>query len=416
LAGGITGSGAAVVPSRYFKEFPNAYLTTYTQKDEPAAWLATDLPSLDDGTWKVLSDGRMEVTWKIYPGVKWQDGADLTSDDIVFSWEIQRDPATQIGLQGIARYVQSIATPDPYTAVFTWASASQLGSVATVREFDILPRHVLEGADRGGLVDNPYFVDPAAFVGSGPYRPTAWDRGRSISLEAFDQYFLSRPHIDRVTFETIADYQAALVNVLAGQVDVGYWAVSFEGARIIQQEWAKTDGGSVDWQANNARHFLPQLRPDSASPRDLTDVRVRKALMYAMDRAELAETAATGAALVVNSTTYPDSVLGQLVEQRAVRYEYDPARAAAVLAEVGWQKGTDGFLTKGGERFQLSYRVASNNSSDWNLIFPVLQQQYRRTGIELIGTPGSSGDQQADALFPGLVPTALPDNQTGFLA
>lgn len=40
LAGGITGNGGAVVPSRYFKEFPNAYLTTYNQQDEPMPWLA----------------------------------------------------------------------------------------------------------------------------------------------------------------------------------------------------------------------------------------------------------------------------------------------------------------------------------------------------------------------------------------
>lgn len=105
-----------------------------------------------------MDDGRKEVTWKLHPGVKWQDGADLTSDDLLFSWDIQRDPATQIGLQGIARYVQTVATPDPYTAVFTWTSASQLGAVATVREVDVLPRQVREAAERAALLDNPYFV------------------------------------------------------------------------------------------------------------------------------------------------------------------------------------------------------------------------------------------------------------------
>src|SRR4029453_18464500 len=63
LGGSPSGVGAAAVPTRYFKEFDNAYLTTYNANDEPVPWLVTDLPSLDDGTWKVLDDGRMEVTW-----------------------------------------------------------------------------------------------------------------------------------------------------------------------------------------------------------------------------------------------------------------------------------------------------------------------------------------------------------------
>src|SRR5437016_13849515 len=85
MGGSLQGLGAAAVPTRYFKEFPNAYLTTLDRQDEPVAWLATAVPSLDDGTLRVLDDGRMEVTWKLRPGIKWQDGVELTADDLRFS-------------------------------------------------------------------------------------------------------------------------------------------------------------------------------------------------------------------------------------------------------------------------------------------------------------------------------------------
>ncbi len=415
LAGSMSGLGAAAVPTRYFKEFPNAYLTTLDQRDEPAPWIAAALPSLDDGTWKVLDDGRMEVTWKIRPGIRWQDGVELTADDLRFSWEIEKDPATQIAPNGTARLVQAVTVLDPTTAVFTWTEPSALGALAGAREFDVLPKHVLEAAERGKLVDHPYFYDPSAFVGSGPYRPTSWERGSFITLEAFDGYFLGRPKIDRVTFSFIQDTRAALANLMAGQVDIMWRVPSYDGARIVAQEWARTGEGTVELQANTARHLLPQLRPDYAAPRDLTDVRVRKALMYGMDRAELAETVAPGAAEVVNSTTYPDSALGRIVEARAVRYDYDPARAAAMLAEAGWQKGTDGMLTKAGERFRLAYRAGTANA-DASLIFPVLEQQYRKLGIEFVLDLSNSSDTQAEATFSGLWFTALPDNQTGFLS
>ena len=406
--------GVTAVPSRYFREFPNAYLTTYNPNDEPVPWLAASLPSLEDGTWKVSDDGRMEVTWKLKPGIKWQDGSPLTSDDLLFSWEVDKDLTTGIASQSIARFVSSATAPDPLTAVFNWSTPSQLGGVAGVREFDILPKHVLEGLERKGMADNPFFTDPSVFVGSGPYRPVSWERGRMITLEAFNDYFLGRPHIDQVVFSIIPDPSTALTNVLAGQVDVSFWAISYEGAKVLQQQWSGT-GGTVEMQSNNARHILPQFRPDLVAPKDLLDVRFRKALMYAMDRNEVAETAAAGAARVINSTTYPDSALGKVVEAAAPRHDFDPTQAQALLAEVGWQKGPDGTLSKNGQKLELSYRLGAG-LTDGNLIFPVIQQQYRRVGIDFQSSLAPSADLEAGATFPGLTFRGLPDNQGGFLS
>jgi peptide/nickel transport system substrate-binding protein len=86
------------------------------------------------------------------------------------------------------------------------------------------------------------------------------------------------------------------------------------------------------------------------------------------------------------------------------------------LADAGWRPGADGILTRGGDRFQLPYRIASNNtSSDQILLYPVLQQQLRRVGIDLVSVLSAQGDQQSDATFPGLAFSGLPDNQAGFL-
>src|SRR4051812_31365510 len=47
--------------------------------------LAEALPTIDNGQWKVLPDGRMETTWKIRPGITWHDGTPFTADDLVFT-------------------------------------------------------------------------------------------------------------------------------------------------------------------------------------------------------------------------------------------------------------------------------------------------------------------------------------------
>src|SRR5207244_10446874 len=121
-----------------------------------------------------------------------------------------------------------------------------------------------------------------------------------------------------------------------------------------------------------------------------------------------------GATVVRNSTTYPNSALGRVGEGRGFNYEHDQARATSLLAEAGWQKGPDGVLTKAGERFRLQYRSGAANA-DAALIFPVLEQQYKRLGMEFVLDTSSSTDLEADAKYPGLVFTALPDNQTVFL-
>ena len=67
-------------------------LTTLNPESTLEARLAAQVPSLNDGTWKVFDDGRMELTWTLRPTL-WHDGTPLTADDFVFGTTVARDPA-----------------------------------------------------------------------------------------------------------------------------------------------------------------------------------------------------------------------------------------------------------------------------------------------------------------------------------
>ena len=193
-AGGLAGPTAR--PSRYFHEFVTAYITVRDHEDEVVPHLAAALPSLDNGSWKLLPDGRMDVTWKLRPGVKWHDGKELTSDDVKFSWELLSDPSTMVGATTIARYIERIDTPDAHTFVMQWKETNQLGGELGERQFDVVPRHVLEPAyraDPAGIANHPYLTSPEAFVGSGPYRPIEWERGSHVVVEAWERISLVGP-------------------------------------------------------------------------------------------------------------------------------------------------------------------------------------------------------------------------------
>jgi len=165
--------GALSRPTSYVHAFLHSYVTVRDDKDDVAPLVALDLPSLDAGTWKLLEDGTMAVTWRLRPGVRWHDGTEFTSADIRFGWQVAADPAIPLGgIRSMVRFIDDIEVADPYTVVVRWRQPSQFGGEMARGQLDPLPRHVLESAfnaDRESIVNHPYFTSPDVFVGPGRF-------------------------------------------------------------------------------------------------------------------------------------------------------------------------------------------------------------------------------------------------------
>jgi peptide/nickel transport system substrate-binding protein len=417
LVGQVGLAGINAQSSNYAKEFINTFVTMTNHERSPHPMIAVELPSIEKGTWVVHDDGRMDVTWKLKPGVKWHDGREYTAEDIVFGWEVDREPVTQFGSRNQARYVSSIDTPDPHTVVLHWSQPSYLGGEFNHQTITVLPRHLLGeafAADKEGLPNHPYFNTTEAFVGTGPYRPVEWIRGSHLTVEAWDGYFMGRPKIDRVTIQFVPDPRTAAANVMAGAVDMSYIAIPYENARVIADEWAKTNGGTVSLAPSNWRILSPQLRPERAVPRDQLDVNVRRAIAHTINRDEVVETILPGQRLVAESIFIPGSgPIADAIDRAIVKYPFDLNRASQLLADVGWRRGGDGYLNKDGERFTLEYRFQGEGEA--GTVFPVLQQQFRAAGMDLTSKPMLQGqDLQELAIYPGLLYQGRPVNPTSF--
>jgi peptide/nickel transport system substrate-binding protein len=406
LTGDADQGGRNSPPSLYVQEFVNAYLTVRDQDDEPRPQLARELPSLEAGTWKLLENSRMEVTWKLRSDVKWHDGTTLTAEDVQFGWEVASDPASVIGkgTTGAAEAIERVEVQDGTTIIMHWTRPSPYGGELGLRELAILPRHLLRNAfleNKATFHQNPYFISADSFVGTGAYRPVEWERDSHLTVQAYDGYFLGRPKIDRVTFRFIQDSRTALANVLSGVIDISYLAVEFTEAATVRDEWGRSGEGTVWFQPNQLRFIHPQMRPEYARPVDLaTNREVRRALGYGMDRPAIAEAANPGAVMVVDSDGVPGTRLGDLIRARAVRYEYSPTRALAMLEEAGWRRAGDGILEKGGQRFQLEFQA--DRGSEQEGVFSVLRENYRQIGIEVSFAELVGRDLQQRAVFPGV--------------
>jgi ABC-type transport system substrate-binding protein len=103
--------------------------------------------------------------------------------------------------------------------------------------------------------------------------------------------------------------------------------------------------------------------------------------------------------LVVDTDGVPGTRFGDAIRSRAVRYDYNPARALSLLEAAGWRRGNDGMLEKAGQRFPVE--LFADRGAEQDGVFSVLRENYRQLGIEV--TFAEVGrDVVQRATYPGL--------------
>lgn len=401
---GINGGGGS--GARQLGHMVNQYLVALGPDAQPTPRLLAELPSVQAGTWRVLPEGGMEVTYKLRPGVVWHDGTPFTSDDVLFSWQVGKDPAIPNGNATALRLMDSMTAPDPATVVIRWKELYPFADRLEHREFFPLAKHLVEPAYRDSketLIAQPYFS--SQWVGTGPYRVVRWEPGSHIEMAAFDGYFLGRPKIDQVQVRFIGDDNAAIVNLLAGTVStfLPSGGPSFEQMMTVKQDWEAKGVGSV--VTESVRWSLADVQKVyDPKPRDLLDLRVRQALLHAANRQELAFAILGDAGIVADSWVHPQFSYFPQMQDVMQKYAFDPRQASTLLEQAGWTRAADGVLEKGGEKFTLSIR---NTSTTGN----VLRDNYKAIGVtaelEELGE-NLLRDARARALFTGLDPSGQP--------
>lgn len=303
--------------------------------------VAVALPAQDAGTWKVFPDGRAETTWTLHPTARWHDGAPLSAADVVFSWRVYLAPDVPYKQRRAASLIEDIDVIDGQTVNIRWKSFFLGAGRLTIRELALLPHHLLEESfvnDRVGFVNSTYWT--TGYIGVGPYRLLEWEPGAYAQVAAYDGFYGQAPRIRNITFRFIPDINTAMANILANEVDV--WLGSSLGighAQILKAQWeARGDGQVITYPR---LIFLIRFAPGDAR---VADVRVRKALYHGMDRETIVRDLYGGLLDVAHNYIAPGTSGFEEIDARTTKYPYDGARAAELLAEVGWRRGGDGVL------------------------------------------------------------------------
>jgi len=379
---------------------------TGPQSYEPR--LVSETPSTEKGTWTVNPDGTMDMTWKLRPNVKWHDGAPFTSDDMMFTFQVRRDPELLrlTGGRGRPELMESATAPDPFTFIVHWSQVYVLAGLGDGME--PLPRHLLRDLwvqDKDGMTQSRYFT--TEFVGLGAFKLVRWEQGSHMEFARFDDYYLGRPLLDRVIVRFIPDGNTMVASILAEAVDVVLpTGVDLDAALEVRRRWEGT-GNQVRSDVVGGLHQLEiQHRPDYARPANgFPNRTVRQAFYQAIDRDTLADVMAQGLAPSADSWYAPNDPVRKDVEAFIPQFPYNPLRASQLLEGEGWARGPDGAPSAGsgqvlvhrpsGERFQveIQLRAGEDQLRAGSIIADGWQAIGARVDLEPL-TPGTANDGQ----------------------
>jgi peptide/nickel transport system substrate-binding protein/oligopeptide transport system substrate-binding protein len=284
-------------------------------------------------SWSLSKDG-LTWTFNLRKGVKFQNGNDLTAEDVVYSLERLRDPAVSSPRSWLLTNVKQVVAD----------SATKLRIVLTRPFSPLLSLLAMPNAYIVDRVEVERYGDQRTYglnpVGSGPFRLEKIVPGESVSFVVNADYFAGRALVDGITFRVMRDGQQTLSAFETGNLQLA----------DVPSGAIKSVLASSRWQA------LASVRADltvyyvaiNCERELLADVRVRQALNRAVDATAIVKANLPGLAEAATGPI-PPGVEGR--SEQVSPYPYDQAAATALLREAGFTQSAP---------FELIYRGSNN--------------------------------------------------------
>jgi peptide/nickel transport system substrate-binding protein len=277
--------------------------------------------------WKWIDDKTLEL--ELRKGVRFHDGAEFDADDVVDTLNFVAKPENKIVRQAhvawidraekIDKYRVRVVTKHPFPPVFEYMAIVV-----------IYPHEYYAKVGPRGMNQKP--------VGSGPFRVVEHAPGKYIRMERNPDYFKDSPKpmpkVDKLEMRFIPDQQTQIAEILAGGVEI-----IMNVGRDQAEQLRTTPNLQVVPGVNLAIAFLHLNGSERTPAPPLRDIRVRKAILHAIDREAMVKSVVSEGAHVLHTFCHP-SMFG-CTDEGAPRYAYDPAKAKQLLAEAGFPNGFD---------------------------------------------------------------------------
>ncbi len=275
-------------------------------------------------SWRYADDTTVE--FELRPNVKFHDGSPFTADDVVYTvTSILSDKQVSVPSN-----FSFIAGAEKIDDMHVRIKLKRVFPAALEYFAMVLPIYPKAYRERVGA---EYSKMP---VGTGPYRITKVDGATQIEMERNEAYFdgpKGKPMIRRLVIKEVADATGELTAILGGQAD---WIWQFSPDQLDSIGRMPT----LQTQRNESMR-VAYMNMDGAgrtgADNPLTNPKVRQAIMHAVDRPTMAKQFMPGGSRVLDAPCFPTQF--GCDQGVAVKYEYDPGKARALLAEAGFPQG-----------------------------------------------------------------------------
>lgn len=315
----------------------------------PAPVLALSWDNPDDKTW----------IFHLRPGVKFHTGQAFTAADVKYTFDTILDPKFNSPQRGNLAVITQVDVVDDNTVKFTLSSA--FAPFLSYMGTGIVPKAVGE-ASGSDLANKP--------VGTGPFKFVSWQKGATISFAANDTYWGGRPKLDRIDFKIVPDNSARVVALEAGDLD-------FVLSPLSPQDVVRMSSKAGFKVERIPAAGYTYINLNCADP-IMSDVKVRQALSYLVNRQQIISTVYKGIGTVGKGPIPPGM---WAYSDDLPTYDYNVDKAKAMLDDAGWKAGADGKRAKNGQPLKITL-LTHTEDPDRRTVIEALQAEFTKVGIQ----------------------------------
>ncbi len=372
----------SMLAKSYVLAMARRQITIYDANWKLICLLCTELPTYENGRAKneQTADGKdgIAVTYSLLPQAVWGDGTPITVKDVLFTWQAGKHPKSGFGNSELFERITSIDTIDEKT--FTLHINKRTCDFAGISGLELLPAHIEEAK----------FSDPVEYrkqsayetdttnpgLWFGPYRISEVASGSHIVLKRNPEWWGRKPAFNRIVVKAIENTAALTANLLSGDIDYIAGELGLTVDQALAFENRATGKFDIVYKSGLVYEHI-DVNLDNPI---LADIRMRQALVHAIDREAINKQLFAGHQPVAHGQINP---LDTVYDPEVPKYAYDPEQAKALLDAAGWSVMKQGFRHDAkGERLQLELMTTAGNKSR-ELVQQVIQSQLKQVGIDL---------------------------------
>ena len=326
-------------------------------------------PSIAE-SWKINKDSNY-ITLNLRNNIYWSDGKPITSDDIIFSFDVYSDPKVNSRLYGMfENFYRDKAFQIEANKTFRKNSDKSLTiffknfNSFTLLDINhsIIPKHIYAGIKREDIETAELNFNP---VTSGPFKLYKWDRDQKIHLRADSSCFLfNAENIQEIIFKIIPDEYSLITQLKKGEIDLIEDVNSEKAKELVENKninIGAIKGRNYDYVGWNHIDPIAYSQKQNKPNQFFASAKTRKALSFAINRNEIFQSIIGKYGEIYDSPISP--IFRQYFDSTLTKTEYDPALAKKLLNEEGWKDyNGDGILEKNNQKFSFKIYSSADNS------------------------------------------------------